>query len=171
MVNAKNFYCLFFNSKNNTIVSYAQFSVSFQRTAKWFSKHLRFCSEFFLNGLLYAKFVGGGNISLTSLALPCYINARSHNGGELAMSGFVPSFIEKGKKVLYKGVPYEVKNYYFTSSDTPYVPNDDKLVLVLRVGQYNEKVVDFCRYTISPFPEKREKIKRRKKRKNHSSQK
>ena len=45
------------------------------------------------------------------------------------MSGYVPDFIKKDGYVKVK-----VKDFYFTSSDAPHVPNTDKLVLVLEGG-------------------------------------
>ena len=51
------------------------------------------------------------------------------------MSAYVPNFIKKGGYVKVGRVKVKVKDYYFTSSDTPYVPNTDKLVLVLEGGE------------------------------------
>lgn len=60
------------------------------------------------------------------------------------MSGHVPEFIKKGGYVTYLGIMKKVVNYYFTSSDTPYIPNTDQLILVFERGEkvkYNYETV------------------------------
>lgn len=72
------------------------------------------------------------------------------------MSGYVPDFIKKGGYVKVGHVKIKVKDYYFTSSDTPYVPNTDKLVLVLENG------TSIAAYRVKPArKEKNKKPKRR----------
>lgn len=43
--------------------------------------------------------------------------------------------IEKGDNIVVNGKKRTVKDYYFTSSDEPYVPNTDQLWLVFENGE------------------------------------
>jgi hypothetical protein len=51
------------------------------------------------------------------------------------MSGFIPSFIEKGKEVLYEEMPRKVIDYYFSCpcaiGDTHHHPSEDLLMVNL----------------------------------------
>ena len=51
------------------------------------------------------------------------------------MSGHVPDFITKGGYVKLGMQEVKVVDYYFTASDAPFVPNTDKLILVLEGGR------------------------------------
>ncbi len=64
------------------------------------------------------------------------------------MSGHVPSFIEKGKKVLYGGKEVIVKDYFFTSPSEGCPHNTD--VLMLKLEGFEKPVHAFDVKAVNP---------------------
>ena len=62
------------------------------------------------------------------------------------MSGHVPDFISKNNYILRDGVEALVTDYSFTSSDEPYIPNTDKLLI-----RFNDAVQPFDYRTMRPL--------------------